>query len=143
MPTVFRNIPLLSRSGLGCEFGEAVGDLAGYAAELGEAVRFVADSGGGVFEAPVNAARLDREHGAAFFGVIAHGDHVVEGPAGEAIDVLGPVAADIDAELRHHGDGLRPDTAGAGTGGVYLHAIAGHVAKQSLRHLAAGGVRSE
>src|ERR1035441_8574003 len=140
MPTVFRNVPLLSRSGLGCEFGEAVGDLVADAAELGEAVRFVADSGGGVFEAPVNAARLDREHGAAFFGVVAHGDHVVEGLAGEVVDVLGPVAADIDAEFRHHGDGFRPDTAGAGSGGVHLHAIAGHVAEQALRHLTAGGV---
>src|ERR1035441_2875628 len=114
------------------EFGEAVGDLVADAAELGEAV--------GVFEAPVNAAPLEGEHGAAFFGVVAHGDYVVEGRAGEVVDVLGPVAADIDAEFRHHGDGFRPDTAGAGSGGVHLHAIAGHVAEQALRHLTAGGV---
>src|ERR1035437_9033625 len=108
MPTVFRNAPLSSRSGLGYEFGEAVGDLVADSAELGEAVGLVAGGGGGVFKAPVNAARLEGEDRAAFFGVVAHGDHVVEGLAGEVIDVLGPVAADIDVELRHHGDGLRP-----------------------------------
>src|ERR1035441_5167195 len=85
-------------------------------------------------------ASFRSEHGAAFFGVVAHGDHVVEGLAGEAVDVLGPVAADIDAEFRHHGDGFRPDTAGAGSFRVPLHAIAGHVAEQALRHLTAGGV---
>src|SRR5665647_1498582 len=119
------------------EFGEAVGDLVANPAELGEPVRLVAGGGSGIFKAPVNSAGPDRKDGATLFGVVAHGDHIVEGLAGEVIDVLGPVGADIDADLRQCRDGFRPDTAGAGPGAAHLQAIAGHMAQQALGHLAA------
>src|ERR1035437_2215107 len=125
------------------EFGEALGDLVANAAELGEAVRLVAGGGSGIFKAPVNPAGPRGEHGAALVGVVAHGDHIVEGLSGEVIDVLGPMGADIDAEFRQHGDGFGPHSAGVGPGGVYLHAVASHVAKQALGHLAAGRVAGE
>src|SRR5450759_3903903 len=83
-----------SRSRLFNEFGEALGDLVANPAEFGEAVRLVAGGGSGVFQAPVNPAGLGREHGATLWGVVADGDHIVEGLAGKVIDVLGPVGAD-------------------------------------------------
>jgi hypothetical protein len=77
---------------------------------------------------------------AILFGVVADSYHVIERLPGKLVDRFRSVRTDIDVDLPHRLDRLRPDEAGDGAGTVDIEAVAGNVPQKTLGHLAAGGV---
>jgi hypothetical protein len=93
-----------------------------------------------IIEAVMQTLHRARKNRAAFFCVVADGNNVVEALPLELIHMFGAMAADVDADLVHRGDGLRPYRARLGPGTFHLEYIPGIVAQQSFRHLAPGGI---
>ena len=58
----------------------------------------------------------------------------------DGIDGLGRVRPDVDADLRHHGNGVRIHARRLTAGALNVHTIAKQVTRQPFRHLAAGGI---
>ena len=85
-------------------------------------------------------ARAAGEHRTALAGVVAHRDRVVEPLTGELLHGLGALEADVDAYLPHHGHSERAEALRVSARAVGLEAVAGQVAQQPLRHLAASAV---
>ena len=54
---------------------------------------------GRVGDAPVDSSRVVGELRADFADLVAQRDHVVEPAAGDRVQVSGPLAGDVDAEL--------------------------------------------
>src|SRR5215208_331208 len=95
---------------------------------------------GGVLEGPVQPVLGPREERAGFVGVVADGDHVVDGLLQVPVQSLGLLLGDVYADLLH-----RPDCEGPYAGGLRasangLNSVTGEVPQQPLRHLAPRGV---
>src|SRR5947208_3174847 len=77
------------------------------------------------------------EDRAGLVGVVADGDHSVEGLGKVAVEGLALVAGYVDAQLGHGLDGEWPDVGCLGAGGEGGDAPAGEVVQQPFSHLAA------
>ena len=73
-------------------------------------------------------------------GLIAERDYQVEGFTGQLGHQLGPLAADIDAQLGHDLDSPGVDLAGPHPGGKSLRLTGQIMVDQTFGHLAAAGV---
>ena len=80
------------------------------------------------------------EHGALFVGVVTNGDHVIEVLVSELVYRLRTVFRDVDAEFAHRLDCLWSYLRRRDTRTRNFETIAGEIAQQSFRHLAARGV---
>src|SRR5215207_11663634 len=95
---------------------------------------------GGVLEGPVQPALGPREERAGLVGVVADGDHVVEGLVQVPIQGLRLLPRDVYADLLHCPDGEGPDVGGLRAGAHRLEAVPGKVPEQPLCHLRSRGV---
>lgn len=93
---------------------------------------------GRIFEVLVNRYGLARKHWAAFLGVVAHRQDVIERLAGEFIHALGAMARNVDAQLAHDCDRFGPNVARLGPCAEYLEAVARVMAQKAFSHLAPG-----
>src|SRR3989442_5931812 len=108
--------------------------------EGGEPLLLLAEGGGRILEAPVNARRAPRKHRTSFTGVIAHGDDAVPGLWEKRLERLRAVTAEVDAHFVHHPNGQRMHAAGLRPSTVDLQAIFSESAQEALGHLAPGRV---
>ncbi len=76
-----------------------------------ETCRFTAVNRCRVRKAPMYPLGVAGKNRTALVRVVANGDHVVEALSVELTKVLGPVAGNVDSELRHHCDRLRSNDA--------------------------------
>lgn len=90
-----------------------------------------------ISEAVMNPTHGPRENGTDLASVVADGKHVIEGLAGEFVNVFGAMSVQIDADLAHDGDGLGADGEWLDTSAEDLETVAGVMAKQPFSHLAA------
>src|SRR5262249_35279868 len=93
-----------------------------------------------VLKALMNAYGLSRKNRAGFFRVVADGDDVIEFLPGEFVHRLRPVAGNIDPDLTHCLNRLRPHGARLHAGAVDFEGLAAVVSQNAFRHLAPGGV---
>src|SRR6187401_3475921 len=76
-----------------------------------------------------------RKDRAALAGLVADRDHPVPRLADELSDALAAVAADVDAQVRHHGDRLGADGCDLCAGAGDLETVPGPRAEHALCHL--------
>ena len=94
--------------------------------------------GGGVLKVVMDRDGLAGKKRAALFGVVTHGQDVIELLAGEFIGALGTLAGNIDAQLPHGGNCFGSNLTRLGSGAEHLEAIAGVVTQEAFGHLAPG-----
>jgi len=85
-------------------------------AERGEPLFFGPIESGGILEVVVNPRRLTWKNRAAFLGVVTDRQNIIEVLVGELVHTLGTGASDIDPDLPHHRNRLRPDLTRPGPG---------------------------
>ena len=112
------------------------------AAKEGEALGFACLKRRGVGELAVNHARCRWVNGAMLLGVVADGENVIEGLAGEFIHMLRALPGDVNAEFAHDGNGFAADWLGIRASAENFEAITGIVAEKAFGHLAARGISS-
>ena len=69
--------------------------------------------------------------------MITNSDHVIHFLTGKFIYRLRTVTGDVNTDLPHYRDCVRPNVAGMQTGAEDLEAIPGFVSQESFSHLAA------
>src|SRR5947209_2293156 len=88
----------------------------------------------------MQSLRRAHENRAAFLGVVADRDDVIEPLTVELIHMLRAMAAYVDAQLTHGGYRFRPHSAGLRAGALDLELIAGIMPQQPFGHLAPCGI---
>ena len=94
----------------------------------------------GIGEVLVVFRGVGREPRATFAGIVAHGDHMVEGDIRVFGDVVAGVVRDVDAVLAHHRDGARVNTMCFNARAVHLRLAACEVLQVTVGHLAAAAI---
>ena len=90
---------------------------------------------GRVGQAPVKHPRRAGEERTRFPRFIARSNHDVEMFPGELVDGLAPLSGYVEAELRHHCDGLGSKPSGLESCAAHDDAVASHGSQEAFGHL--------
>ena len=83
----------------------------------------------------MDVSRMRRELGADLANAIAQRDHQVEGLRDELVEVLAPIAAEVDASLADHAHGVGMQRLGVAPGADCLDRPRRELLEQGLRDL--------
>src|SRR5215469_8447171 len=104
--------------------------------KCGQSHFFAALDSRGVLKAPVETCGGAWKHGTGVARIVTDGYYVVERLSCEFVQGLGPVSRDVDANLLHNRDCLRPHGTGFGSSAENIEVVTDLRAKQSFTHLA-------
>jgi len=120
------------------ELSQIVSNLISHSAESREPFLLGTLHYRGIFKVAMDGDRVARKNRAAFLGVVANRQNVIESLAGEFVNALGMLAGNVNVHLAHNGNCLRTHLARVGPSAKDLEAASRVVTQQPFGHLAAG-----
>ncbi len=129
--------------GLGLLLGECpqvLADLITNRTKCREALLFRSLSCRGIFKTVMEPVGVPRVNWTALLCVIANGKNVIESGVAKLIHMLGSMPRDVDAQLLHHRDGFRPNSAGFRPSTEDIEAVVCVMAQKPFSHLTTGRI---